>query len=182
MEGVKEEDLKYEPEILIATLDQIFFNLSHSTIEFIEDKTFIKELVKISSLQYSMEELNKNKYNNEYILNSNPDINDEEFKQIIFQASRELFYWLQYSVNVLKKNEEILKREMNKKGKFFCIAGEKLKNDKEFVLEILQMDLDSFRFVSDSLKMDQELVWTSMGYFKLIKYVERIFDLSFRFY
>jgi hypothetical protein len=95
--------------------------LSHSTNEFIEDKTFIKELVKISSLQYSMEELNKNKYNNEYILISNPDIEDEEFKQIIFQALRELFYWLQYSVNVLKKNEEILKREMNKKGNFFAL-------------------------------------------------------------
>ena len=41
---------------------------------------------------------------------------------------------------------------------FFPLIDDKLKNDREFVLEVIKGNADMFRYISDDLKNDREFV------------------------
>jgi predicted rRNA methylase YqxC with S4 and FtsJ domains len=53
-------------------------------------------------------------------------------------------------------------------------------SDKKVVLEAVKQNGCSLEYASEELKNDKEVVWTSMGYFKLIKSI-KTFDLNFKF-
>ena len=90
---------------------------------------------------------------------STPDFNDYRYNiNSQVETEREKVLFFDRISDRIKNNKEMVLEIIKHDGLFYCFVSEKLRNDRDFLLKMIRINPNIVEYLSDKLKDDKELI------------------------